>query len=396
MGLNDSVKWSAQEVNTQTWLKFEMPGNIPVPANGITNGSYWLRKDADIPVGMVDKPCEIELGCILDCDSVYINGKFVGTTGYQYPPRIYTIPAGILKEGKNSIAIRLMSYNGNGGFVSDKPYEIRTTDATLKVDLKGSWLIKKGASSEPRKSSTFFQYKPSGLYNSMIAPLTGYAIKGVVWYQGESNISNPAEYEQLMRKLIPLWRTEFANPSLPFLLIQLPNFNPEPKAPGESGWAALREAQSNLLDIANTALIATYDIGEWNDIHPLNKKDVGIRLVKAAGSLVYNDKKAAKGAPRCINATVKEGKIYLTFTNIDKGWSKAAPLNGFVIADDKNHLYWANASFEGNTVVVSLDSVPHPTEVRYAWSDNPVKANLKSSDGILAIPFKLRLSSATE
>src|SRR5262249_37579880 len=158
------------------------------------------RKEIELPDEESGKPAKLLLGRIVDQDSVYINGHFVGTTGYQYPPRRYEIPAGILKGGKNILVVRVINSSGMGGFIKDKPY--RLIVAGQSIDLTGDWKYQLGTTANPLPAPTFFQYKPLGLFNAMIAPLTNYSIKGVIWYQGEANTSKPDEYKKLFIELI--------------------------------------------------------------------------------------------------------------------------------------------------------------------------------------------------
>lgn len=390
MGLRETPQWSAADVDASNWEVVQLPGRLNKPTEQWVNGSYWLRKSVVIPQELATKTCDIELGCIIDCDSVYINGKFVGTTGYMYPPRIYRVPEGLLHAGENQIAIRLMSYGGRGGFVLDKPYEIRAADGSLRVDLKGDWHIRRGATTFPRASTTFFQYKPTGLYNGMIAPLHNLSLRGVIWYQGESNVGRATEYEGLVKALISTWRQQLNAPALPFILVQLPNFQERKEQPTESAWAELRAAQANVAATPNAAIITTYDIGEWNDIHPLNKKEVGKRLSDVALRTIYGDTKAPLLPPTVNSAKMVDGKVHLTFDNVQRGWGANTSIQGFAIKDTTGKWLWAKASIEGTEVVVWVEGVDHPTEVSYAWSDNPATANLRTKEGILTIPFRVK------
>jgi sialate O-acetylesterase len=157
----------------------------------------WFRKEVTVPEGMTGKPARLWLGRIVDWDSVYVNGKFVGTTTYQYPPRRYTLPAGLLKTGRNVITIRVINIAGRGGFIKDKPYFISVGDQT--IDLTGEWQYMPGIEAGPLPPSTSVQYMPTGLFNAMIAPLLKYNIKGIIWYQGESNTSDADTYCSLFR-----------------------------------------------------------------------------------------------------------------------------------------------------------------------------------------------------
>jgi sialate O-acetylesterase len=353
---------------------------------GTTNGVLWFRKNFNLSSSMAGKTAELRLGCIVDADSAFINGIYVGNITYQYPPRIYKIPAGLLKEGENNITIRVINSGGKGGFVPDKFYRIATDTDT--IDLKGVWNFKLGTSAPPLAPQTFFQWKPAGLYNGMIAPIENYAVKGVIWYQGESNTGNPKEYSQSFPALINLWRAKRNNPNMPFLYVQLANYMlGSTEHPAESNWAELRNVQRETLSLPNTGMAVTIDIGEWNDIHPLNKKDVGRRLALWAEKIAYNNKQIVASGPLYQSISIKENKVTLTFTNTGSGLKPVNELKGFAIAGADGKFVWANAKIENNKVVVWSDSIENPVEVRYAWDNNPVNANLSNKEGLPASPF---------
>ena len=254
-------------------------------------GTVWYRKDFNLPPDMEGRHAKLYLGTMVDRDSVFVNGIFVGTTSYFYPPRKYDIPAGILKSGKNNITIRLTAHANDGGFIPDKPYRMSSDE--IEVDLRGEWKYKVGQDlnvlEQAKKQLPNLETMGSMLYNGMLYPLRDYEVKGVIWYQGESNAGDP-NYGKYLKALIANWRTTLKKDALPFLLVQLPNYAPKSvKPPVESGWC-VREAQlQTALEVSKTALTVTYDLGEWNDIHPLNKKDLAYRLFLQARRLVYGE-----------------------------------------------------------------------------------------------------------
>ncbi|MGV3540337.1 MAG: sialate O-acetylesterase, partial [Rufibacter sp.] len=188
-------KWAKGQQDVTGWQEMQIPGYWASTALGQVNGAVWFRKEITLSKNLAGQPAKLELGRIVDADSVFLNGQFIGTTSYQYPPRRYSIPANLLKEGKNVFMVRIINNSGQGGFVPDKPYEL--TVGNQKIDLKGTWQFQVGAKMAPTPGQTFVRWKPVGLYNAMIAPLTWYGIKGVIWYQGESNVKNPGEYASL-------------------------------------------------------------------------------------------------------------------------------------------------------------------------------------------------------
>lgn len=393
-GLREDKPWYDPGYDASGWQTMQLPGYWEDQGLKSVNGVVWFRKEIDVPAVMTGGPVLLSLGCIVDRDSVFVNGVFTGTTGYQYPPRRYTIPAGLLKTGKNIIVVRVINSAGRGGFVPGKPYKITGNNQT--VDLTGAWQYKTGAMTDPIPGTMTFSYQPMGLYNGMIAPLRPYTIKGVIWYQGESNTSKGAEYRKLFPALIRDWRSQRGEARLPFLYVQLPGFASVKDQPSESGWAEIREAQRRTLKaVPNTGMAVTFDIGEWNDLHPLNKEDVGKRLALVAEKVAYEEKRLIAFGPMYESRKIESGRILIRFSNtsitderenlIVKGGGE---LKGFTIAGADNKYVWAKAKIDGKDVFVWSDAVPNPVSVRYAWADNPEGANLANKEGLLASPFE--------
>lgn len=281
-GLHEATPWYAANYNDKDWKTVDL-FSTDWGTNGLNpiNGSHWFRKEVEVPQDWNGKEATLRLGCIVDADSVYVNGTFVGTVSYQYPPRIYTIPAGVLKAGKNTVTIRLISNNGYPHFVKEKPYKIICGNE--EVSLQGEWKYRLGASMPPAPGMMFFCYKPVCLYNAMIAPLQNYGIRGVLWYQGESNVDRRNEYAALLTVLIADWRSTFDNPELPFYIIELADFLSKDDISGRQAWAEMRKEQAKVAETnRNTRLIRNSDLGEWNDIHPLDKKTLGQRAAESA------------------------------------------------------------------------------------------------------------------
>jgi sialate O-acetylesterase len=223
----------------------------------------------------------------------------------------------------------------------------------------------------------------------MVAPVTNYTIKGFLWYQGEANTGRAEEYLKLQPAQVIDWRNKWKQGDLPFLYVQLPGFMDYNYLPSESNWAMLRESQLRSLSTPNTAMAVAIDLGEWNDIHPDNKKDVGERLALAAMNLVYGENVVYSG-PVYQSAAVNGNKIVLNFTHTGSGLitNDGEEPNEFAIAGDDRKFIWAKARIEGNTVVVWNDAVTNPKYVRYAWADNPVNPNLYNKEGLPASPFR--------
>lgn len=384
-GYQNQAKWYDTAYNDTHWPVMNIPGYWHDHGLKDTHGVMWFRKEFTVPASMVGKSVKLYLGCIVDSDSVYVNGKMVGTIGYRYPPRRYTIPEQLLKQGKNTIVIRVINNAGKGGFVEDKAYQI--TNGTETIDLRGPWKYQIGTVAQPLAPTTFMQYKPGGLFNAMISPLLRFAIKGVIWYQGESNTTRAASYQAIFSTLIVDWRKHWNQGDFPFLYVQLSNYAPVSES--ESGWPELRDAQLKTLSVPNTGMAVTIDIGEWNDLHPLNKEDVGKRLALAAQYIAYGDKKVVYSGPVYRSKEIKGNKIIVHFTNTGSGLISRhnEPLKYFEIAGPDKKFFQAQTKITGNTIEVWSDKVKNPVAVRYAWMDNPQGANLYNKEGLPASPF---------
>ncbi|HSV76968.1 MAG TPA: sialate O-acetylesterase [Bacteroidales bacterium] len=387
-GYKGPHSWREVETDTSKWQPIAVPDLWRGTSLEGTNGVVWFRKEIEVPQQMTGMDAKIILGCIVDADSVFINGRFVGTTSFQFPPRRYNIPAGILKPGKNTVVVRVISNQGHGGFVPDKIYAITTNTDTLQ--LGGEWRYRVGAVMPPLAGQTFIRWKPAGLYNGMIAPMHHYRIKGVIWYQGESNAGRPAEYHSLFPAVISNWRNKWQQGDFPFLFVQLANFMEDYDHPTESNWALLREAQLKTLAVPATGMAVTIDIGEWNDIHPLNKKDVGRRLALAARKVAYGESELVHSGPIFKSKKIRGNRIILTFDNAVRGLktSDGNALKEFAIAGEDHKFVWADARIRGNKLIVRSNEVRNPVAVRYAWANNPDEANLVNSEGLPASPFR--------
>lgn len=383
------VKWSSPGYDASAWPTMPVPGywaeQTPL---GMVNGVLWFRKEVEVPAGMAGQPGRLELGTLVDADSTYINGQLVGSTAYQYPPRKYDFGPGVLKAGKNVITVRLISNGGRGGFTKEKTYQL--TAGGQALDLRGPWQYKLGATMPPTPGTTTFQYQPGGLYNGLVAPALPYAIKGVLWYQGESNVGRPADYYALTSTLVQDLRTHFQQPNLPFLYVQLANINAAKKEPGESNQALVRDAQRRLLALPRTGMAVITDVGEWNDIHPLDKQTVGHRLALAAEKVAYGDTKVVASGPLFQSMKIAGNQATLTFAGVGSGLEAkgGGPLDGFTVAGGDKKFVPAQARIEGNKVVVSSPQVAAPVAVRYAWADNPADANLYNKEGLPASTFR--------
>lgn len=404
-GLTGPIPWYNPAYIPKEWRQIGIPGYWDDQGAKDLNGVVWYRKEINVPAAMTGKPAKVFLGRIIDADALYINGKEVGRTTYQYPERRYNIPPDILKPGENLFVVRVTNYFGKGGFVPDKPYSLMAGNDT--VDLKGYWRYKVGEVFIPSHGSfgggSGFspQNAPTALYNAMVAPVIPYTIKGFVWYQGASNTGHPENYAALQKSMITDWRSLWKEGNIPFLYVQLPGYGDYNYLPSEkSGWAALREAQLQSLSVPNTGMAVTIDLGEWNDIHPDRKKPVGDRLALAAEKIAYGENIVYSG-PIYQSSTIEGNKIIIPFTNVGAGLifkdsSYSSPSvgeveGGFTIAGANKKFMWAHAKIIApDKIEVWSDELKDPKYVRYAWADDPVNPDLYNKEGLPASPFETK------
>lgn len=385
-GLTETIKWYEANYQPQGWKNYFIPGFWEDQGLRDLNGVVWFRKEIELTAEQINQPAKIFMGRIVDADEMYVNGTRIGNITYQYPPRRYEVSPGILHAGKNILVIRVTNQASKGGFVPDKRYELQMGNES--ISLIGQWQYKVGSVWNPNPIvSTAQMYSPTALYNGMIAPLIPYGLKGILWYQGESNTGKPNDYGDLLKALAANWRAKFQQEELPFYYSQLPGFGDRQFLPAESNWAQLREAQRKAeSEIPNSRMVVAIDLGEWNDIHPLRKKPLGERFADA----VTNE----PAGPKILTATRKNQHIELHFhaeggpLKIDK--SDENELQYFAIADKDRKFVWAKAHIENNKVIVSSEEVKEPVYVRYAWSENP-EGNLTNETGLPAGPFEIKI-----
>ena len=371
-------------------------------------GSVWLRQHIYINKEHAGKPARLLLGTLFDQDITYLNGKEIGHTYYQYPPRRYDIPEGLLREGDNVIAVRFINKYGAVHFIPEKPYLIAFGDDRFSqnpmpkdvIPLDRMWKMHVGVEMPNCPSADVsMQNQPTTLYNAVLYPLAPYAINGVVWYQGESNTGNPAPYADYLKKLMGCWRDRWQE-QLPFCIVQLANYdgrqqtgNPRPIVPESnpvnSSWARLREAQRlTAKDDARAELAVINDLGETVDIHPLRKKEVAERVGLCFDRLIYNNK--VKLSPEVISTEVQGDKVLLT---LDQP-VQAGTLFDFELAGSDGRFMNVEATAEGNRITILSPShllTSSPQKLRYAWKDNPTRANVRSLSGLPMSSFEIKL-----
>lgn len=398
--------WTAADFNDAKWKSVSQWDSqwamSPTTRRPIV-GTIWLRQHINIDKEHAGKPARLLLGTLYDRDVTYLNGQKIGETGYQYPPRRYDIPEGLLREGDNVITVRFINKNGLVHFIPEKPYliafgEDRCSQNPMPKDvvpLSETWKFCLGAEMPNCPGGDVsLQNIPTTLYNAVLYPLAPYALSGVVWYQGESNTGNPVPYADYLKKLMGSWRACWQNQQMPFVIVQLANYDgrqqtgfpqpimPQPQ-PVNSGWAQLREAQRVVAkDDPYAELAVINDLGETVDIHPLRKKEVAERIGLCFDRLVYNNKVSL--APEVVTSEVKDNEIILT---LDQP-VEAGEMKTFEVAGEDGKFMNASATANDNTITV-LSPLTSPLKLRYAWKDNPIMANVRSLSGLPMSSFEL-------
>ena len=347
-------------------------------------GSCWARQNVTIDKAHAGQQARLLVGTLYDADQTYMNGKQVGSTGYQYPPRRYTIPAGLLQEGKNALTVRFITKGGAPHFIPEKPYKLIFDDGT-EVNLTDKWRICEGARMPQSPAvDAGGQNLPSVLYNAMLSPLAPYAIQGVVWYQGESNTGGDARnYETWLTELVSGWRQLWKQPDLPFVVVQLANFMEPSQKPQNTGWSLVREAQRRVaLQQQNVELACIIDLGEAVDIHPLRKREVAQRVALGFEHILWN--KSSLLSPQVLFARADGDKVILT---LDQSLREDGPLYEFEVAGPDGTYLPAQAKALGKVITIS-SPVAQPAMIRYAWKNNPDRANVFSRSGLPMSPLQ--------
>jgi sialate O-acetylesterase len=381
--------WKNSSFDDSKWMKIKAPGMWENQQLEDFDGVVWYRKTIDIPSSAVGKPATLSLAMIDDADVTYINGQQVGATNGYNLDRRYAVPAGVLKTGKNVIAIRVDDTGGGGGIYGDSA-AVKLTIGELELSLAGEWAIQV-ESGAPVSTSIGPNSFPTLLFNGMINPLLPFAIKGAIWYQGETNAGRAYQYRKAFPLMINDWRKQWKQGDFPFYFVQLASWNANNgNSQKGSDWAELREAQSMTLSLPNTGMAVTTDIGDAKDIHPKNKQDVGKRLASIALNKTYGKANVYSG-PVYQSHRQEGNKIIITFNNIGSGLNakdKYGYLRGFEVAGADKIFYYAKAFIEADKVVVYSESVGLPVAVRFGWADDAGENNLFNKEGFPAAPFR--------
>lgn len=377
--------------NDAAWEKTTLPGIWESSGYPNLDGIGMYRTKFTLPAGLENREAELFMPSIDDIDSTFINGVFVGTNTVWNEPRRYKIPAGILKTGENLLAIWVEDGQGGGG-MSNEPngYYIKVGDRTFNLSGPAGFNVLAAINnSNTGVNYSAMQNEPGVLYNAMIAPLLKTSIKGAIWYQGESNVPAYKEYRTLFPALIKGWRNKWKQGNFPFLFVQLSSYNPSGTEPLLSDWALLREAQAMALQLPNTGMAVSTDVGDEKDIHPKRKKEVGERLAANAFYWAYGIKTGEYTGPVYQSHKITGNTIEVSFTHTGTGLTAGNnKIAGFSVAGANRKFYPAQAEITGNRIILSATGVQQPEYIRYAWGNSPLEANLYNREGFPAAPFR--------
>ena len=391
--------WAALDFADGQWPVMEIPQAWQTTGHNCS-GVFWFRREVNLPADAAGNELVLHLGLCDKADTTYFNGTQVGATGFETKScwsaaRVYRIPGQLVRPGRNVITTRVYSNYFQGGLMGPVENMKLVNAAGINIPLTGLWRYKiehdfgyiepplpPGQQPGPGNPNT-----PHILYDSMVTPLVPAAIRGVLWYQGESNVARARHYRQLFPLLIRDWRRTFKQPELPFYFVQISNYGVPQCAPVESGWAELREAQTMVLSEPQTGMAVAVDVGEVNDIHPKNKQAVGQRLARHALAKVYGRQVVCNG-PLYRSHRVEGDTVRIEFDHaVGLKTNDGSSVKGFVIAGRDKKFEWAEAQIDGTAILVRSDKVREPVSVRYAWANNP-PVNLYNADGLPVSPFR--------
>lgn len=419
-GIASAAKgWSQADLPGKGWDPVPVPGAWEQTLKLNIDGAVWFRYELDIPVAWAGRDLVLHLGPIDDFDQTFFNGHPVGGTGEETPnahlvPRRYRIPSELVRSGRAVLAVRIFDRYGVGGFTAQNASEMALVapEGVIpeRLPIAGTWRYRVERALVPKTPTCNApvgpdnQNFPASLYNGMIAPLVPFGLRGVIWYQGESNADRvqAPEYNVLFPALINAWRDVWGRGSgtaegsaMPFYFVQLANFMARQAQPGESAWAVLREAQLRALVVRHTGMAVAIDIGEAGDVHPKNKQDVGLRLALNALAKTYG-KHVPYSGPMFRRLTIRDNRAVLEFSHSGGGLvARGDVLHGFAVAGENRRFVWADAKIDttrgkghtADTVIVTSRRVPKPVAVRYGWADNP-DCTLVNDAGLPASPFR--------
>lgn len=376
-------RWKTEGYDFSAWETVDMFSNW---SKG-KNGSYWFRTTIDLPAGLAGQKALLRFGAMKDADTIFVNGQYVGNTTYEYPPRVYTVKEGILRAGQNDIVVHLMSQSGMGNFTKGKLYQLEVGDKVFPIAPQLQMAV--GSIMPRRPASTYFVDTPTGLYNAMIAPLQDFPVKAMLWYQGESNLGRPDGYADLLEAMVTAWRGQFKS-DFPVVIMQLPGYMSKHEQPVETSWCKIREEQYRAAQhIKGATLAPTFDTGEYNDIHPQDKRTAGDRAAWQMMKVAYGEKSVRTDVPKPASARIEGNKAIITFTEIGTGLKvKGDKLKDFAILVGGKY-QWAEANLvDNNQVAVLLPDGITSTTVRYGWDDYP-QPSLYNNEGVPVPQFQI-------
>ena len=387
----DDTGWHVADLDTTQWDDMAVPTLWEAAGWNGMDGVAWYRTSVTLTADEARRGMALGVGRIDDTDTTWVNGIEVGSTELQYDaPRVYAVPAGVLREGVNAIAVRVTDVGGGGG-IHGLPGELYAQpDGGMRRTLAGTWKFRPAEVTALSLDDNKNQ-RATLLYNAMIAPLQPFPIRGVIWYQGESNagsIEQALRYREQFPAMIRQWRAQWNVPELPFLWVQLASWRSGGDQGDDSPWAVLRESQTATLALPATGQAVAIDIGDVADIHPKNKQDVGKRLALVARHVAYGETLVHSG-PVFEGASFEGNLARLRFRGDWLAVRGGGALRGFQLAGEDRVFHPATATVvDGQMLTVRSDAVPAPVAVRYAWRDAPVDANLIGSTGLPAAPFR--------
>jgi sialate O-acetylesterase len=371
--------------NWKTW-------GVPELANH--DGMVWYRRSFGLTLAQAAQPATLSLGGIDEVDQTWVNGRVIRNTFGWGSPRTYRLPAGVFRAGENVLVVNVLSTWDAGGLIGPADALAVTFEDGTKIPLGDGWRYRAVPLSMGRAPRA--PWEPiSGLttlYNAMIAPIGPYGLRAVAWYQGETNADEPTGYEKLLRGLMASWRTQFGA-SLPFLVVQLPSFGAVPTRPTEANWSEIREAQRRAVaSDAHAGLVVTIDIGEKGDIHPVNKRDVGRRLWRAARHVIYGETIAPSG-PVPLSARREPAGVVVTFGDVEVrlvSYSSHQAIGFELCGTGLGSCRFVTADVDGTRVVLPAAGAPGetPTRVRFCWGPSPL-CNLTDGSGLPVGPFEI-------
>jgi sialate O-acetylesterase len=384
--------WAAPNFDDSDWKQVQIPGGFAELGVPDTPAVAWFRKEITFPDPLPQGRAMMYLGEIERMDTVYINGTFVGGSAWVENPRVYFVRSGVLKPGRNIIAIRVLKTKPDGGFLS-KPADLHLTlGDESNIPLAGEWKGRISVDARPPHPMPIgyenWPVMPTVLYQGMLVPIAPLSITGALWYQGEQNSPRGYQYRKILPVMIADWRHLFGEGDFPFYIVSLPAFGQRSPTPTDDGWADVRESMAiTAAAVPDSCLAVTIDTGDPDNIHAKDKEPVGNRLAFCALAKYYG-KDVPYSGPTLASVKRKSHSIALRFAHADGGLvAKGGKLEGFSIAGADQKWSWAEARIKGDSVIVSSPSVPHPQEARYAWQTNPA-ATLFNGAGLPAGPFR--------